>query len=247
MFSLFRIHRVVFALLLLIVPCETFAASDYRSGETHFYWRDTVEQGRAISGVSMCPGDLLLVKSGTGVSFYTVNIAGNSGTTTERLPYFLAPNTSLSGNTVTGVSMWQLAGFSADAIRARTLVIDQTIRADKILAGVSPWDIGASGVTVDPGVMAGGFVRTWGAAGPLRIGIPLISGTSGFFRLTDYTGSGVTLQTTNGQVLYGSSGTGTAYFLNAGNARGSVSVEIVNTGITTFVNVIGEQGTWHIK
>ncbi len=236
--------------LLVNVPCETFAER-WLSGETHFYWRDTIAQAKNISGVSMCKGDVLMVRAGTGVSFYTVNPAGNSGTTTQQLPYWMAPNSSLSGNTLAGVSMWQLADFTADNIRGRTLVIDNTITADKLIAGVSTFNVNA-GVTLTRDMMAGGIIRVWAAA-PIRIGVPTLSGTSQFFMVVDYYGSGVTIQTTNGQILYGISGsetgvTTTSYFLNPGNSRGSASFEIVVIpGVTTFIRALGVQKTWNIK
>lgn len=80
-----------------------------------------------ISGVSIHSHDLAITSSPTmnTVYFYKVRVTGNtSGTTTESSPYWIMPNTAGSGNTLAGVSMWQLTGISGDTGFFRSLEID---------------------------------------------------------------------------------------------------------------------------
>jgi hypothetical protein len=112
--------------------CGTAQAADtWLSGQSHFYSRRGLTGGGtaldALSGVSMCPNDyaITLDISGNTIYFHQVSASGNvSGTTGESSPFWIAPNTAASGNSLAGVSMWKLTGLSGDTGFFRTLVID---------------------------------------------------------------------------------------------------------------------------
>ena len=124
--------------------------------------------------------------------------------------------------------------------------------ANAVYAGASTWFV-YSGVTLTGDMLAGGllYVHT-PATGvtPTRLGIPAIGSSTPYFLVKDMTGHGVTVQTTGGDSLYGSSGAaGTAYFLNAGYSRNSATFKVnCESGACKYVDVIGEVGSnWHVK
>lgn len=124
--------KVMIVTLLVFAHGQAFGWS---SGETHFYVRRGLTGGGmaldALSGASMCSQDTAIVfdLSGNTIYFHQVSATGNaSGTTVETLPYWVSPNTSDSGQTLSGVSMWSYMGISGATGQFTSLVVNgQTI------------------------------------------------------------------------------------------------------------------------
>src|SRR5574343_532597 len=135
------LKKSVMIIAILLCVCSSAQAADtWSSGQSHFYSRRGLTGGGtaldALSGLSMCPNDyaVTLDISGNSIYFHQVSATGNdSGTTTESAPFWIAPNSSDSGNTLAGVSMWKLCGVSGDTGYFKTLVIDtRTVKGSTI-------------------------------------------------------------------------------------------------------------------
>jgi hypothetical protein len=120
---------------------------------------------------------------------------------------------------------------------------DGLTTTEVVYGGVSKWFV-YSGTTLTGDMLAGGMLFCH-ASSPIVLGIPAFSGSTGYFGLWDMTGSGVTVQTTNGDTLYSEDDAGTAYFVNAGNSRHSASFTLnVESGSCSYVVVLGTVGNW---
>src|SRR5574343_396661 len=159
------LKKSVMIIAILLCVCSSAQAADtWSSGQSHFYSRRGLTGGGtaldALSGLSMCPNDyaVTLDISGNSIYFHQVSATGNdSGTTTESAPFWIAPNSSDSGNTLAGVSMWKLCGVSGDTGYFKTLVIDtRTVKG----TDVDAWNIIQSQVSS----FVAGQLRTYLAA-----------------------------------------------------------------------------------
>lgn len=100
------------------------------------------------------------------------------------------------------------------------------------------------GTTLTGAMLAGGMLFCH-ASSPITLGIPDFSGSTPYFLVYDMTGSGVTVQTTDGDVLYNDDESGTALFVNAGNSRHSASFTCnAESGSCSYVVTLGVTGDY---
>jgi len=142
------------------------------------------------------------------------------------------------------------SGVSAENVNARSGVTAHDLSANAILAGVSKWYV-YGGVTLNQTQLAGGMIYCHApiGSGPIVIGISAISSSTGYVLVKDMTGSGVTIQTTDGDVLYNNSDAGTAIFVNAGNSRHQAAITLnAESGTCKYADVIGTIGSsWYME
>lgn len=208
-------------------------------------WSDLVMGNVSGSGVTTVPTD-----SGEAISINTGGanrlwIVGGGQT-----------QTSASGNTVTvttnAVTPAQLtaatdaSAFTGDTNFATNTASIGVETTEVVYGGASKFFVYA-GTTLTGEMLAGGMLFCH-AGSPIVIGIPSFSGSTPYFVVYDMTGSGVTVQTTDGDPLYDGTDAGTAYWVNAGNSRHSASFTCnVESGSCTYVVTLGTSGgEWEI-
>ena len=233
----------MFTALCLLVPSLVMADSYER-----LWWASSATGGGsgsmdgAISGVSINATDAcIVVDSNKNAALYKVALDSASEYAVNGVYQVVAPD-----DVGAGATRWHLTKIYAAQFDFRSGTTIPTL--DYVNAGASKYFV-YSGVTLTADMLAGGMLYLHHTGSPIVLGWPLVTtGSTAFAMVKDMTGSGVTVQTTDGQTLYGTNGTGTAYFLNAGNSRGSATFTSVSeSGSSRYVDVIGENKTWIAK
>lgn len=196
----------------------------------------------AISGVSINAYDAcMVVDQNKNAYIYKVKNDSAAEYSVSGIPVVVAPDDVGAGTT-----RWHLTklnGAGVDFLSGTTLPT-----LNYISAGASTFYV-YSGTTLTADMLAGGMLFCHGAA-PIVLGIPSITGSTAFFGAWDMTGNGVTVQTTDSQVMYDDSTTaGKAYFVNAGNSRHGASFKVNSeSGACPYVIVLGKTGNnWEMK
>jgi len=234
--------------LLFLLTCPAFAVDNY-SGSEVFYVTSFTESGAnsldgAVSGVSIGASDTAIVTtydkaSGvTRVTHYGVTRATEAEDTTTYPPTVIRPD-----DVGAGVTSWRIADVGYPELTKPT-----NIKANYVNAGASTFLV-YSGVTLNSDMLAGGMLYLFNTT-PIVLGIPSFSSSTPYFMVVNTAGGGVTVQTTDTDVLYSGndSGSGTALFVNVGNSRNQASFNLVyESGSCAFTHVIGTIGTWDVE
>ena len=183
----------------------------------------------AISGTSINVTDAaIVVDSNYNVYVFKVKMDG----ATENSPIVIETD-----DVGTGLTRWHLANSG----------VSNLIAYGYVKGGASIYCV-YSGTTLTPDHLAGGMIYTFNTS-PIVLGIPPVTGSTPYFMVKDMKGGGVTIQTTNGDVLYNASETGTAIFVNVGNSRHQATFNLVSeSGTCAFVDVLGTRGgNWDVE
>jgi len=234
--------------LILLAWSSTAYADNY-----HRVWPFTSLTGGgsgsldgAISGVSINPNDAAFgtyVEGGvTKWALLRVNTSGAA----ESSPDIITPDDVGAGTT-----RWGLVTSSDQNLRKVSSPTFSNLTINSGIGGASIYTV-YSGTTLTANMLGGGLVYVFtplSGSTPTVIGVPAITGSTGFCVIKDMTGGGVTVQTTDGETLYDDDEAGTAIFVNQGNSRHQVSIMMVTeSGTCKFMDVLGTIGSnWLIK